>query len=78
MNPLPGKTKYIAKGSLNEGNDEDALVSTKDALRFLYEEALRNNHYAIAVILQDTLNVCEEIIDNGPCYTSGLKRQQRQ
>jgi hypothetical protein len=40
---------------------EDSLASTKLALRFLYQEALRNNHFAMAAILQETLDCCDRI-----------------
>lgn len=40
---------------------EDSLASTKLALRFLYQEALRNNHFAVAEILQETLECCDKI-----------------
>ena len=62
MKALPDKARYKPGEPSEKGNEADALVSTKHALLFLYEEALRNGHHAIAVILRDTLNFCEEII----------------
>lgn len=44
-----------------EEASEDSLASTKLALKFLYQEALRNNHFAVAAILHDTLNCCDKI-----------------
>lgn len=40
---------------------EDPLTSTMLALKFLYHEALRNNHFAIAAILRNTLDRCDRI-----------------
>ena len=62
--PLSRKAKYIAGSPSDAEGEEDSLISTKHALRFLYEEALRNDHYAMAIILRDTLNYCEQIISN--------------
>jgi hypothetical protein len=55
-------TKYKSSSPQGDNGEEDSLISTKHALRFLYEEALRNDHYTMAIILRDTLNYCEEII----------------
>ncbi len=58
MTDSPEKTEHSLSA---DEKPEDSLASTKLALRFLYQEALRNNHFAVAAILQETLNCCDRI-----------------
>ena len=59
---IPPKATYRPGAQSAENREVDSLISTKHALRYLYEEALRNNHYKMALILQDTLICCDQLI----------------
>jgi len=74
MKALPGQTRYVPCEPSDEDGEENALVSTKHALRFLYEDALRHDHYAMAVILKNTLFFCEKIINDRICEAGSFKK----
>ena len=44
-------------------NPQDTYCRTRDALEFLYEEAIRNKSYDMAEILLQALACCEQLLD---------------
>jgi hypothetical protein len=43
---------------------EDTYARTRDAVEFLYEEAIRNKSYDMAEILLQALACCEQLMDD--------------
>lgn len=64
MNNAPQLSpKYVRKDPLNE-NEIGMVTSTKLALMFLYEDALRNRHHAMVEILRNTLERFNQIAED--------------